>query len=651
MNLHSRHNNRAAACRLLLAASVFAAVRMGVAQESDPDARAGLSRTMRLGVHFYEKRDDVQAMDRFLEVLMKGDPSERPMANEYINLITHRMNTGDRLPMSPRPNPPVTASRAARAAAPAPAAKPASAAAANRGAPTAPESNDVQVEPMPDARPVEETARPREASVEPPKGVSKANRSLMAKEIRARLRHLRDAGLEKIREFEGVRVLKLDTGDPQAIAIPSALLFQSQTSFKKTALPLLDALSSLAYSLSGAQIVILPEGTALGDAKVPDMRRTMGLSAHLLSGDIAPSRVRVNLLNTQVDIPRSLQEFRGILILFLYNQSLNLVVESAIGDEKGPPISLGVHPRGFSTDKPEGAIIEFSVQDPPEGLVSWEFKLLAPTADGEEMAPLQEVVGGGPVYHQIYWNGRQGYFGQALSPGRYECVLTATDAKNRQRTLHRWIQLLPSRDDAQTTMASTRVLSEPDSELNNAPAARAPAADLGAGAKSSEPLLRAAPKSAPPKGRVRTKRGKRKLPGAKAVPDGAGDARPPASTASSAAAAEGATEGGSAPGHEKPSAVPYEIVFLKDKHELTPEAEQTLSRLSETLSYYPLENLEITGYSQSSEVGAAALAQKRGQVVAGLLINKYKIDTKKISVHSSIADGEPKVEIRFTGNE
>ena len=153
--------------------------------------------------------------------------------------------------------------------------------------------------------------------------------------------------------------------------------------------------------------------------------------------------MKVNLLNTQVDIPTPLMDFKGVVVLFMYDQPMNLTVESALGEEGGPPLSLGCSRRASVRDQGEGAIIEFSVEDPPAGLVSWKFQLLQPSEGrGPDLAPLQDVVGGSPVFHQIFWNGRQNYFGTPLPAGRYECVLTAPDAKNRQRTLHRWIQLV-----------------------------------------------------------------------------------------------------------------------------------------------------------------------------------------------------------------
>src|SRR6187455_1811044 len=66
-----------------------------------------MSREMKLGIKFFDKGDDMQAMDRFMEVLTRGDPAERSMANEYINLISRRMNGNERAPERPvstRPN-------------------------------------------------------------------------------------------------------------------------------------------------------------------------------------------------------------------------------------------------------------------------------------------------------------------------------------------------------------------------------------------------------------------------------------------------------------------------------------------------------------------------------------------------------------------
>ncbi|MBI3288555.1 MAG: hypothetical protein HYZ74_03450, partial [Elusimicrobia bacterium] len=377
---------------------IIAALGLGAAtlhaQPEDEGGGGGLSRPMRVAVRFYEQGDDMQAMDRFMEILTKGDPSERSMANEYINLITHRMNTMGGAGGAPAPR----LGAGSFASEPAPS--------RDSGAPN-PAAPPRRLDPA-------GAVRARDKGEEMPA----ANKALMRKEIRARLRAAAEKSLSDLKSIEGVRAVMRENGDPDALGIPSSLLFQAGIAFQKDASKILDPLTKLIFALGTTQAVILPEGTAIGDAKVMDMRRTMGISSHLFNAGVAPPRVRVNLLNTQVDIPKALQNFKGVVIVFVYNQPLNLVVESAVGDELGPPISLGVYPSAFRPSRGQGVIVEFSVSDPPAGLVSWKFQLLQPARDGTELAPLQDVVGGGPVFHQIFWNGKQNYFGAGLPPGR-----------------------------------------------------------------------------------------------------------------------------------------------------------------------------------------------------------------------------------------
>src|SRR5579859_5853293 len=302
-------------------------VPCALAQQDEEDAHSGASRAMRAAIRFYEAGDDLQAMDRFMEILTKGDPAERPMANDYLNLITQRMNTSGGaagnpaakseeplpVPPAPRGGPPVSEEPPAAPAAPAAAAR----------APAPARVDPLEEEPR-SAPPPMRATRGAEMTA--------ANKSLMRKEIRDRLRAAEDKSLAALRELDGVRIVMRGSGDPAAIGVPAALLFQSGISFQPGAHKLLDPLTRLVFSLGSTQVVILPEGTSLGDAKVLDMRRTMGISAHLYQAGVAPPRVRVNLLNTQVDIPKALLDFKGVVLVFIYDQPMNLTVESAVGD-------------------------------------------------------------------------------------------------------------------------------------------------------------------------------------------------------------------------------------------------------------------------------------------------------------------------------
>ncbi|MBI4060090.1 MAG: OmpA family protein [Elusimicrobia bacterium] len=575
---------------IIVAASLGLGGSLVFAQDEERGG-AGLSRPMLIAVRFYEQGEDIQAMDRFMEILTKGDPSERSMANEYINLITHRMNTVGGAGGDPAPKAGVTVAEpvAANAASPIRSADPAGSAGAEEAE--------------------FERADGRKSSEMPA-----ANMALMRKEIRARLRAAVEKSLVDMRSIEGVRVVMRENGDPEAIGIPAPLLFQTGIAFQPRAAKILDPLTKLVFALGAAQAVILPEGTAVGDAKVMDMRRTMGISSHLFNAGVAPPRVRVNLLNTQVDIPKGLADFKGVVIVFVYNRPLNLAATSAVGDELGPPVSLGVYPSSFRPERGQGVIVEFSVADPPAGLVSWKFQLLQPSRAGAELAPLQDVVGGGPVFHQIFWNGKRNYFGETLAPGRYECVLTAIDAKNRRRSLHRWIEVL---GDAPVE----KILAD------KAPApVRAPSADMaGAGGK---PLVSGVAVAPAVKRRVAKRPGR----GGKAGKGkAAGPGRPRAAPAKTAAE--------------------WVLNFSRDTYQLTPEAEKLLAAAAAAVPAHPSMNLRVTGHSGADEAGGAALAGQRAKMVAGILVNRYQVDSKRLFMASAAPGAGAKVELAFARAE
>jgi outer membrane protein OmpA-like peptidoglycan-associated protein len=591
-----------------------------VGQDQAQAQGQGLSREMKSAIHLYDTGDDIEAMNRFMDILTKGDPGERPMANEYLNLITHRMSSvgGDNGSPAPRPAAPP----------PVPAA-------------TAPIQPPIAVEPTRSALPPPTEVMPVPAPRRAASGqeMSAANKALMRKEIQSRLRAAEDKSLADLREVDGVRVVMRANGDPAAIGIPSSLLFQSGISFQRDASRVLEPLTKLVFALGSTQVVILPEGTAIGDAKVLDMRRTMGVSAHFYDEGVAPPRVRVNLLNTQVDMPRALLDFKGVVVAFVYDQPMNLAVESAVGDELGPPISLGVFPSQLRPSRSQGAIIEFSVSDPPAGLTSWKFQLLQPSADGAELAPLQEVVGGGPVFHQIFWNARQNYFGDSLAPGRYECVLTATDAKNRQRALHRWITVLGDAQPEEKLLAAppekAAVAPAPESAAPSpsSTAAAAPgdelpgdsAAPLVKGVKPSVEVSTEPPPPAPKKRIAARPAKKKKKSKSKASPD-----------ASDAA--------GAAPGR-------YKLQFDPNTHQLTDSAERSLAKAAGALSKYPLETLKVVGHSGADEADGAALAKDRAQMVFGLLINRYQVDPKKIAMSTADGNDAAMVEVIVVRND
>jgi outer membrane protein OmpA-like peptidoglycan-associated protein len=169
-------------------------------------------------------------------------------------------------------------------------------------------------------------------------------------------------------------------------------------------------------------------------------------------------------------------------------------------------------------------------------------------------------------------------------------------------------------------------------------AAGAPSADLAADKAGDEPLIKepAAPKKKGQRAKT-TARHPAKKKKAAAAPAADAEAPAPAPEAEAAAPAAPAPQsGGEKP--SKPSSGTFELQFGKNTHQLTPEAEKRLAQIADTVAYYPLESLKIQGFAQPTESNAAQLAERRAKMVAGLLLNKYQIDPKKISVASSVSE-------------
>ena len=580
---------------------------------------------MRLAVRSYEKGDDMQAMDRFMEILTTGEPTERNMANEYLNLITRRMHTSTSLPgisetviksYEPVGGPqsqPVGVTgvtierpkkswlkRETKSEPRKPEAQPAvlePEKAAATPAPAAGESAakkpvvSVSAGELPGFTSAPEKTAARSEAAPPEDAPQPGDPAEMRKEIKARIRGVMEAGLDELKAVSDIRILLNKKGDPEALGIPSALLFESADAFQKTAPDILNALVKLVYGCGHLQVVILPEGSATGETKIQDMRRTTGISSYLYQMGVAPPRVKVDLVNTQsqVEIPQALRSFKGIVIIFI-DRPLKLELDSSIGDigdEGGPSVSLGLYPASLRPNGMEGVIIEFSVQDSQAKPVSWKFQLLQPVAfEGRDLSPLQEVSAEGPAFHQIYWNGRKGYYGRALAAGRYECVLTARDGNDKQRTLRRWIQVL---DYA----GSAPVVKQPQP-----PRIKKPAVFPAVAKQRSAVSAKAAAKS-----------------------------------------------------YVK-SADSYQFDFERNSYQLPSGSEKTLAAIAQAADERPNESLKITGYAQTAESDAAQLAERRAQMAAGLLINKYRIEPKKIQLSSQVEEAPGAyLQIQFVASE
>ncbi|MBI4051777.1 MAG: OmpA family protein [Elusimicrobia bacterium] len=531
-----------------------------------------LSREMELAIRLYNRGKDEEAMDRFMNILVRGDPNEKALANDYLNRLTHRMNTGE------------------------------------TQAPVTPALPQV-VSSMPKVeKPKEDLG---EETGEPPE---EKRQDLMRRQIESRIKEMRIKFLERL-EPRGIQML-LENDLPKALGLESKLFFKDETSFN---LPqseeILEDVTGLLYALGEARVVVVPEGFLTAESRIQDMRRAMAVASHLLRRGLSPARIQVALLGTPVDLPRSFHRFSGVVLVFLYGKEPILRQPTSVGEESGPQISLGVSPGRFDPGSSEGSIIEFSVLEPSVGLAAWKFQLLH-VLDGDRATTIQEVTGSEPAFHQIFWNGRQNFFGEALPPGRYLCVLSASDVKGREATLRSYI-LLGSTPElvAAVPLSVTKGAAESPKPVV-VRRLRKPHTRLIRGVNRA---MKVSPKS-----RRRFKKRKR-IPVKKAT------------AASSSAVSR---------------TVSYEVNFLPGSVSLTPESEKKLSQVANSMNYYPLAKLTLVGYAYEGEANADTIADQRARVVADLLVNQYHVGSERLQVQTKILNQEvSKVEVYLTGGE
>ena len=544
-----------------------------------------MSRDMQLGIFYFNHREDSQAMDRFVEVLNHGAPAERASANQYLNQITQRMtDTGSSVSSS--------------------------SASVSKQVPAQSKPQDLNTKSEPQ---LSDSSASDQVGKKP--SVRIKNAVSIRAQIQEKIRNMIRAGLRKLHSFPHVTVVSQKDGNPWAIAIPSDDFFRSKVAFRAQAQRIMKALSLTIYGEGKAKILIFPAGAVLGDVKVVDMRRAVAIADALVASGIAPSRIQAELLTGgSALVPRQLLLFKGIIFIFEYNESLDL---KAPPDEEGPPLSLGVSAPSFRVDRGEGDLIEFSAEDPKSGIQFWKFKIIK---DGKEGAGvINEVVGSGPVFHQLYWNARKKYSGPHLPYGSYECLLTAEDGDGRMRAIHRWITVTgtaepiavtPVKAPLKTSLSKSKKSVKPDLNSQKNLLSPPPAIEKSLAGAERVTYVQISPKKNNKKSLRKSRVKKRKSTSANS-----------------------------------------DLLFTLNTYQLTSASKKKLLQTARLMAKDLRARYEITGYAKPSEKNAKSLARLRAQVVAGLLINKYGISIKRLSVKSFLAaSGKPRVAIKKRGN-
>ncbi|MDQ7773377.1 MAG: OmpA family protein [Elusimicrobiales bacterium] len=581
-------------CAALAAAlAFFAAGRSVVSGQQIPQ---GVSRPMEQAIRLYHQGQDNEAMDRFMDILMRGTPSEKALANEYINKITLRLNTrgvsslDDKGPQDSALNT-VKPVRVSRPAAPSVVDEPGSAPASSASLPASPASRSL-----------------------PPED-AESRRALIAEKINEKIGEMRRQLLISLGRTKGVKVYSGADGQPKAVTLDTAVFFSGGTVFTSATMAPLSDLAALLFASGKTNCLIIPEGSVGGDIQILSIRRAIALNSFFVSRGLSPARLDVNLTGADVKFPRELTNVSGMVLLFNPDVQPRLKDPDADARSGGPKISLGLYPTSIDVQTGEGALVELSVFESGAGTPTWKFQIYQMLKD-DSLLLVQEVAGEGPQFNQSFWNGRKNFFGESYPSGRYLFSLTAYDLRGKESSLRRLLIIKPTAAEQA--------------------AAAAPAVSKG------RPLS----KSAAP--------AKRPAPGKKRIPSKtrAGKTAAAAPAAADPAEAEPAPAGGEE-ASEFIGQVIYKIYFRQGTSSITTNSEKKLAQVANTTRHYPDSRLKITGYASPDDQGGEELAQTRADLVFKTLVSaKYKVPADRIDVAHRVSRASSNiVEIRMGGGE
>ena len=570
---------------------------------SEPgSAGSGLTRSMEQAIRLYHEGQDNEAMDRFMDILVKGTPSEKSLANEYISKITMRMNTGVQT-FKDQDSEGVIIKEVK----------------GNTQVPQRPQSAN------PDQTPPEEEAATQQERV--------------ADKINEKIAEMRRAVLL---ELSGSNAMKIYMGDPlpRAVTINPQYFFANETVFKANASAALSNLAGLIFTLGKANVLILPEGTVEGDVKIKSIRQAIAFNSYLVSRGISQSRIDVNLTGSEIKFPKEMTSINGMIILFDYAKEPKLKDSDDI-QSKGPKVSLGVYPTAISIQKNEGALVEFSAFESPIGKPSWKFEIFSVQPDNS-IVSLQKMDGYGPQYNQSYWNGRKNFFGAPYPSGKYMFSVTATDVEGRETNLRRLLIIKPSPEEEKDLLAR-RLAAKPAASMGDSASGQVKAVSgKTLLSKKGKTALKAKAKLAP-----LTK--KKTVKATVSKKDSAAVSEESSPKDSSAGQQDGGVQESQS---EFSGQVSYKIYFREETAIVTPNSEKKLAQVAETMGYYPIAKVKLIGYAYSGEPNSEAMAQNRVNYVSTRLAGKYKIEKDRMDISTQLSD-TPKsiVEIKMLGKE
>lgn len=423
------------------------------------------------GKALYEEGKYDDAMDNFIDVFVSGNPEQISEANEYVNLI-HFKRGGVEAPKQVPYDESLEKSRETghegkvlfdsrkageETEAVKEAKKPVAQAQEQAQAQTqpqlqaaAPQQEGANVaEPViytPEGTPVEDNKRVEKIVAEStmPEGDDEEVKALRRESINAQVDSMTNSVLEKLNSYKGINVY-MRGGMVDAIDMESSAIFADDgVTFKPEAKEILDEVYSLMILSGTPSFVLLPPGSYTDSVSIQGVRQTVALNSYLINMGVSTAKLSFNMGLTTEQPPAKFSDLDGISIVFDYTAKPNLKLKSP--EKNTPPVlSLGLYPfRSITPDMDEGMVADFSVVESFAKVADWTLQIVQHAKDGKYYV-VRQLSGSGPVYRQIFWNGKKQYFGQILPIGNYTIILRAKDVDGREKIVRRKVELLQTK--------------------------------------------------------------------------------------------------------------------------------------------------------------------------------------------------------------
>ncbi|MFA6584562.1 MAG: hypothetical protein WCS77_09725 [Elusimicrobiaceae bacterium] len=618
---------------LLLVAS--GGVPVCAQEDEENQGKMQMSRAMLQAVQLYREKRYNDAMDKFLDIMVTGTPSEKAIANDYINRINQRFSADEEpgadnsLPAADMPQYPGTPQR--------------SRSDYYRPESTKPSPRDQYENPVDDRKYGQDVT------------VSEERRDIMARRIERKIEEMRKLALIRLNKVRGIQIFMV--GDqPEAVSIDPELIFNKDVNFKPNVETVLDDLTTVMFTLGKASFLILPEGIYAGDTQILQMRRAMAVNSYFARKGISTARLQANLNITSQELPKKFKNIPGIGILFYYDKPFTTSMANQIETDAPPALTLGASPDAFSPARNDGSIIEFAVIETAAKISFWKFQLLYYDTN-KKLHVIQDATGEEPTYHQVFWNGREDFFGEPYPAGRYLAVVAASDVLGRERIVRKPILLydkdggLPSAAGETDKTALGKKMFQKDTQAKTAdPDMEATEEVTGSGEKRDPD--RAKPERRRPAGYKGEKASE--TSDSAEEPETADESTPTAKSApgDETEPADSAAEPSDAQVMGKSNQVTYNVAFRLGTAEISSNGGAAVRQVADNISNYPLSKVILTGVASDKETDPEALAQSRAEKVSSMLTSKYGVDSANVSIKTRVSSGgKPVVEVRMvTGN-